>query len=79
MLVLTRRVGEDVVLPGVPVRITLLSVAGGRIRLGVEAPRAVQVLRGEVAGDGEGGRGPAPEAQDVSAPSAESGKRRAAG
>lgn len=48
MLVLTRRIGEDVLLPGVRVRITLLSVAGGRIRLGVEAPRTVQVLRGEL-------------------------------
>jgi len=55
MLVLTRRIGEDVILPGVRVRITLLSVSGGRIRLGVAAPRAVEVLRGELAaGEADG-------------------------
>lgn len=48
MLVLTRRVGEEVVLPGVRVRFTLLSVNGGRIRIGIAAPPAIQVLRGEL-------------------------------
>ena len=48
MLVLTRRPGEQIVLPGVAVRFTLLSVAGGRIRVGVEAPREVEVIRGEL-------------------------------
>lgn len=48
MLVLTRRPGEQIVLPGVAVRFTLLSVAGGRIRIGVEAPREVEVIRGEL-------------------------------
>ena len=58
MLVLTRRVGEEVVLPDVRVRLTVLSVSGGRIRLGVVAPDAVAVLRGELAPDPAGG-GPA--------------------
>jgi carbon storage regulator len=48
MLVLTRRIGEQIVLPGVSVRFVLLSVAGGRVRVGVEAPRAVEVVRGEL-------------------------------
>jgi carbon storage regulator CsrA len=58
MLVLTRRVGEEVVLPDVRVRFTVLSVSGGRIRVGVVAPTAVAVLRGELAADAAGG-GPA--------------------
>lgn len=50
MLVLTRRVGEEVVLPEMRVRFTVLSIAGGRIRVGVSAPDAVTVLRGELTG-----------------------------
>jgi carbon storage regulator CsrA len=63
MLVLTRRVGEEVVLPGVRVRFTVLAVSGGRIRVGVTAPTALEVLRGELsdggAGDDESGFRPA--------------------
>jgi carbon storage regulator len=47
MLVLTRRVGESVVI-GDDVRITVLGVNGNKVRLGFEAPGSVQVLRGEV-------------------------------
>lgn len=48
MLVLSRRVGEELVLPGVQVRFTVLSVSGGQIRIGIEAPAAVRILRGEL-------------------------------
>lgn len=48
MLVLSRRVGEELVLPGVQVRFTVLSVSGGQIRIGIEAPSAVRILRGEL-------------------------------
>lgn len=48
MLVLSRRVGEEVVLPGMGVRIVLLTASGGRVRVGVVAPADVLVLRGEL-------------------------------
>lgn len=47
MLVLSRRVNETIVL-GDDIRITVLGVDGGVVRLGVEAPPAVKVLRQEV-------------------------------
>jgi carbon storage regulator len=47
MLVLTRRVGEEIVI-GNNVRVTVVAVQGDRIRLGVTAPRLVSVDRLEV-------------------------------
>ncbi len=47
MLVLTRRVGESLVIDGA-IRVTVLGVNGSKIRLGFEAPASVSVLRGEV-------------------------------
>jgi carbon storage regulator len=47
MLVLTRRTGESVMV-GDDVVVTVLEVRGEVIRLGIQAPRAVQVHREEV-------------------------------
>lgn len=47
MLVLTRREGESIVI-GHDVVVTVLEVRGGQVRIGVEAPRTVQVHRAEV-------------------------------
>ncbi len=47
MLVLSRRVGERVVIAG-NIGITILSVQGKRIRLGITAPEGVPVLREEL-------------------------------
>lgn len=47
MLVLTRKLGEEIVLPGLNVSIRLVAVCGKRIRLGVSAPQSVRVLRHE--------------------------------
>lgn len=47
MLVLSRRVGESVVI-GNDVVVTVLEVRGDIIRIGVEAPREVPVHRSEV-------------------------------
>ena len=47
MLVLTRRAGESVII-GDNVIITVLEARGDVIRLGIEAPREVQVHREEV-------------------------------
>lgn len=48
MLVLSRKPGEQVVI-GSGITVTVLDVVGGRIRLGVEAPDDVRILRGELA------------------------------
>lgn len=47
MLVLTRRVGEEIVING-NVRITVLETRGGQVRLGIIAPQTVPVLRSEI-------------------------------
>ena len=48
MLVLSRRKGEQVIVPGYGVAITVLDVKGKTIRLGISAPRDVDILRGEL-------------------------------
>ena len=50
MLVLTRRLGEQIVV-GDDVVVTVVAVGPGRIRLGIEAPRSTPVQRREIAGD----------------------------
>jgi carbon storage regulator len=48
MLILTRRVGETLMI-GEDVRIVVLGLNSGRqVRIGIEAPRLVRVYRGEV-------------------------------
>jgi carbon storage regulator len=49
MLILTRRVGESVLI-GEDVTITVLRVKGNQVRLGVTAPRTVSVQREEISG-----------------------------
>jgi carbon storage regulator len=48
MLVLSRRSGEEIVI-GDGIRITVVSVKGNQVRIGVTAPRSVAVDRQEVA------------------------------
>lgn len=47
MLILTRRVGETMVI-GNEVDITVLAVKGNQVRLGVKAPREISVHREEI-------------------------------
>ena len=47
MLVLSRHVGQSIVIDG-GIVVTVLSIQGDRIRLGVEAPEAIKVLRSEL-------------------------------
>ena len=47
VLVLTRRSGESIVI-GDEVRVVVLDVRGDTVRLGIDAPRSVQVHRAEV-------------------------------
>lgn len=47
MLILTRRIGESVIV-GDDVTITILGVKGNQVRLGINAPKDVSVHREEI-------------------------------
>jgi carbon storage regulator len=47
MLVLSRRIGEEIVIDG-NIRLTVIAVKGDRVRLGIAAPPSVTVDRKEV-------------------------------
>lgn len=47
MLVLTRRLMEKFYI-GDDICVTVVRVAGGQVRLGIDAPRSVPVVRGEL-------------------------------
>jgi carbon storage regulator len=59
MLVLTRRVGEEIVIAG-NIRVMVVAVKGQTVRLGITAPSSVPVVRRELlAACSEGARSPA--------------------
>ncbi len=47
MLVLTRRLGEEIVIDG-NIRVTVVAVAPGKVRIGITAPPEVTVDRAEI-------------------------------
>jgi carbon storage regulator len=48
MLVLSRKIGERIVVPHCEVAVTVLAVEGNTVRLGVSAPAELGVYREEV-------------------------------
>ena len=48
MLILTRRIGESLKI-GSDVTVTVMATKGSQVRIGIEAPKDVTVLREEVA------------------------------
>jgi carbon storage regulator CsrA len=57
MLVLSRRPGEKILLPTVPAVIKVISSQAGLVRIGIQAPSHVAILREEVS-KGEGTSAP---------------------
>lgn len=53
MLVISRKAEQTVVL-GERIVVRVLAICGGRVRLGIEAPEDVTILRGELAAVPEG-------------------------
>jgi carbon storage regulator len=49
MLVLNRKRGQRIVIPSCSVTITVVTVEGGKVRIGIDAPAEVAVLRQELA------------------------------
>ncbi len=47
MLVLSRRMGETLVIAD-NIKLTVLGISGGQVRLGIEAPRDISVHREEI-------------------------------
>jgi carbon storage regulator len=69
MLILTRRVGESVVI-GEDVTVTVLGVKGNQVRIGINAPKSVTVHREEIferikSGQGAGDRPASDESSDL--------------
>lgn len=52
MLVLTRKRGESFTIYGELIKITVVDVKGGQVRIGIEAPIEIPVLRSETPDDG---------------------------
>lgn len=52
MLVLTRKPGQTITLGGHTITITIIKTQSGRVRVGIDAPREVKILRGELAKKG---------------------------
>ena len=48
MLILTRRIGESLIIGNQEITITILSQKGNQIRIGIEAPKNVSVHREEI-------------------------------
>ncbi len=47
MLVLTRKTNQSIMI-GDEIEITILSVSGDKVRIGIQAPRSISVFREEV-------------------------------
>lgn len=48
MLVLSRKLQQQIVIPGLNIRVTVLSIGANRVQLGIEAPRGIQITRPEL-------------------------------
>lgn len=47
MLLLTRKVGESIIIDG-GITITVTDIKGGQVRIGIDAPKEVKVYREEI-------------------------------
>jgi carbon storage regulator CsrA len=60
MLVLSRKLNERIVFPSIDATVQILAVKPGVVRLGIEAPKAVSILRQEVLDNRRGNAPPPP-------------------
>ncbi|WP_010584459.1 carbon storage regulator [Schlesneria paludicola] len=45
MLILSRKVGQTIVIPGITTELQILSIVGSQVRIGISAPATVSVRR----------------------------------
>lgn len=50
MLVLTRRVSDQILVPSLGITLEVLAIKGNVVKLGISAPQEVRILRGELSG-----------------------------
>ena len=48
MLVLSRKLGEQIVVPSLDLAVTVVAIEGNKVRLGIAAPDGVAIYRQEV-------------------------------
>jgi carbon storage regulator len=60
MLVLSRKINERIVIDG-QIRVTVLGLRGNQIRIGIEAPSSIKVIREELLGLPQAEHAQAPE------------------
>ncbi len=53
MLVLSRKEEQSIVFPNLGISIEIVKVQGNRVSVGVEAPKAIRVVRGELQNNGD--------------------------
>lgn len=66
MLILNRKTGESVTI-GDEIQVTVLSVESGRVRLAIDAPRSVSIVRSELIAAAETNQDAAQEAAEPAA------------
>lgn len=54
MLVLSRKIGEEILIPGYGVALQVVAIQGSRVRIGIAAPSNVRVFRKELLKPPEG-------------------------
>ena len=64
MLVLSRKTNQKVVFPNLGVTVAVIGVQGGRVKLGIDAPSDIQILRDELTNESVGKRAPNQKAID---------------
>ena len=47
MLVLSRKAGDEIII-GDDIRVVVSQISGGRVSIGIQAPREIHIVRGEL-------------------------------
>lgn len=56
MLILSRKRGESILMPELGVRITVVGIVGGQVRIGVNADKSIRIYREEIYDGASSGR-----------------------